>query len=151
MQKKTVIIIKKILLAGLSVFLILTTVLAVHIYQVTRPGTELVNANLEMARIDFHSPIDSTSAHRVKSLTRSIEGVKHVYFNIPDGIMVYGFSSDITNGQEVFEKIMAQSRLKGERYEVSEEQLASSCPVINKSSLTYKIGNAFERLFVSFN
>lgn len=106
MQKSTVKIIKKVLIVCLSIFLVLTAVLAVHIYQVTRPKVEFNNSNLEMARIDFSSPIDSITAKQVKSQTLKIGGVKHAYFNIPDGILVYGFNSDLTNGQEVFEKIM---------------------------------------------
>ena len=148
-NKKVKKAIKWTIIGALTTFTLLSLILAIHIYDVTRDRQVPHNANLELGRIDFTVSMDSVQAKEIKSQTYRIHGVKHVYFNHTDNIMVYGFNSDLTNATHVYDQLKEQVAFEGELYRVTEEQMASSCPVIDKSSITGRMGKAFESLFAS--
>lgn len=151
MNKKVKKAIKWTIIGALSTFTLLSLILAIHIYEVTRDKQVPHNASLELGRIDFISSIDSVQAQEIKSMTYRINGVQHVYFNYADNIMVYGFNSYLTNATKVYDQLKEQVAFEGDLYRVSEEQMASSCPVIDKSSITGRMGKAFESLFASIH
>lgn len=149
MNQKVKKVIKWTAIGVLSTFTVLSLILAIHIYDVTRDKPVPHNANIELGRIDFKASMDSIQAQEIKSQTYRILGVKHVYFNHTDNIMVYGFNSDLTNATQVYDQLKEQIAFEGDLYRVTEEQMASSCPVIDKSSITGRMGKAFESLFAS--
>lgn len=148
-RKRIKTILKWTTIGVVSSFLLFSLVLGMHIYDVTRPHAFSHTRHIEIGRIDFSDTVDVQSVQDIKSFIRKIEGVNHVYYNEADNILVYGFSSESTNAAEVFDKAKLGFDFDGELYQVTEEKLASSCPVVDQRSITGRLGRAFETLFTS--
>ncbi len=84
-------------IAGVIAFLAL--VLAVHIYMVTRPRTD-VHARA-MARIDLHQPIGRTDADSITAWLYRQKGVDHVLVNPKSAIAVFTFSPVLANAGQI--------------------------------------------------
>ncbi len=138
---------KKILLISFSTAIVLIGALVSHIYV----STETVQNDLrvrQMSRIDFKEPIDSLEAQTIKNTVNSLPGVENSFFNIKDGIFVYGFEPAKQTDENVMNKIMSIRKFKAERYLPSAENLASGCPVVgDKKSFTYRSYVYFSNLF----
>src|SRR5678816_2120534 len=81
---------KKILWISLSIVAMLASVLAVHIYMVTRPKAPTAHTKI-LARFDFKLPIDKTDANTVTAWLYKQKGVDHVLCNEKSGIVVFTF------------------------------------------------------------
>lgn len=116
----------------------LFSVLVVHIYMVTQNKSDDKRIR-QLARIDFKQEVDSTLANTIKNKILSMDGVDAGYFNIPDKTFIYSFNPSIQNADQIFMQVIQEGNFKAVRYRVSDNQLASGCPVIDKSSFTYKL------------
>ncbi len=130
------------------ILMILSTVLAVHIYQVTNKPKGGVDG-WQLARIDFKEPIDSNQIAEIRNVLHSQKGIKHSLFNPQEDILVYAFDPEEQQSAEVYNILQKETGYKAERYVVSAEDLAGSCPVIDKNSITYRISSGFQKLFKS--
>ena len=131
-MKKTI---KKILLYGLSTFLFLVVVLAVHIYYVYRPAPD--SSTRVMARIDIKQQITQDEANKITSWMSHQNGIDHVLVNPQTNIVVFTFFPVKTTGDQITKDFKASFGLKAERFIPSGEQLKSSCPVAS-TSYAYK-------------
>ncbi len=141
---------KKYLLRGLAVLggilgLFVIT-LGVHIYMVTRPNDQH-HMNWQLSRIDFEEQPDSLTASLAVKTLKGIEGVKHVYLNQKAGTLVYGFETGKLDAQMVFEEFKTKGDFKAKPYIPLASNLSNGCPVIDKTSLTYRLGVFFQNLF----
>lgn len=137
---------KRIIIGCLVIFAALVVTLAVHIYLVTQPKND-GKPNLTMSRIDFVNQLDSLEAINVKNHTRKLDGVRDVRMNAKSGHMVCLYDRNKQAPSDIIESISKDFYLEASLYQPSEEMLAQSCPAINKSSLTYKLGAFFQRTF----
>lgn len=137
---------KKIIIGCLVLFSALVVTLAVHIYLVTQPKAN-DGPNLAMSRIDFDSQLDSLQAAKIKTYTSLIEGVRDVRLNSSASHMVCLYDRNKKAPQDIVESISKDFYVQANLFQPSEEMLAQSCPAINKSSLTYKLGAFFQRTF----
>lgn len=126
-------------LAGASI-LSLLIVLIVHIYTVTN-GKNVDQRVRQLSRIDFIQDVDSTFANSFKNKVLSIEGVDAGYFNVNDKTFIYSYDPSVQNADRIFVELMKGSDYKATRYRTNEKLLASGCPVIDKSSITYKLAS----------
>jgi len=127
--------IKKILLYGISTFLFLVVVLAIHIYYVYRPAPDA--STKVMARIDIKQQITLDEANKITSWMIHQKGIDHVLVNPQTNIIVFTFFSVKTTGAQITKDFKANFPLNAERFMPNGEQLKSSCPVAS-TSYAYK-------------
>lgn len=136
---------KKILWISLSTFLLLASVLALHIYIVTRPKAP-VETTKAMARFDFKQPINKTDADKITAWLYSNNGVDHVLCNDKSGIAVFTYYPVKTNADKLLQQMANDLHYNVNRYTPSKEEMTSGCPVA-AGSLASKIYNSVSNLF----
>jgi hypothetical protein len=125
---------------------ILTSVLAVHIYQVSNKPKGGVDG-WQMARIDFTQPIDSSQSILIRTALHQLEGIHHSVINIPEGILVYAYDPMVQNSRDIFVALGDATGLASKRFVVAESDLSGACPIIDKNSITYRVSSGFQKLF----
>src|ERR1044072_5190075 len=128
--------IMKILKISVLIILILFSMLAVHIYQVTKPR-QLDNNNLQLSRIDFLQPVDEAEAAKIRHFVASLPGADNTLFNTQNAVLIYGYQNNLQNSTDVFTKLIAFGHYKAKKFIVSEQQASSGCPVMNRNSFVY--------------
>jgi len=141
MRKK---IIRGLWVAG-GVSLVLAIVLAAHIYVVTKPA-DVHHNNWQLARIDIQQPVETASLDEAIAKVKSEPGVKHAFLNRQDGIIVYGYEPGTLEPETVLSQVNSLS-VMARAFEVSAETAAQGCPVIDKSSMTYRFSTFLRNLF----
>lgn len=138
----------KIILASLAgILTLLIAILVVHI--ATAKSVEIDNATIQMSRIDFKEPLDTSRKTIIRAALKSIDGVKTDHFNLEKGVLVYFHDNRIVDSKTVFEKITAAVPFEATPFEVSED-LASKkvCPAVsNTNSFGYKFSRGIQRIF----
>ena len=123
---------------------VLIIALAIHIYVSTNPEDD-GHTRMQLARIDFSEPVDSTTAGTIKAFVAKIPGVRHCYFNIPDGKLVYGFIQGQQNSDRVYQLLMASGNYKAQKYVASEQMMRSGCPIMSRNDFMRRVGMYFAR------
>jgi hypothetical protein len=116
-----------------SLGLVTLLILGMHLYDTLNKAEDSAPA-LQMSRIDFETAVDRSTAEQIKSAIWHMEGVKHVFFNYEDGIVVYAHYPKVLSAQTVFDQITQAYALPASRFIVDAEMAASSCPVTGKSA-----------------
>lgn len=142
MKKQTL---KKILWISFSSVLLLTAVLAVHIYMVTRPKAPDSTTRI-MARFDFKQTINKYDADKITSWLYSKNGVDHVLCNDKSGIAVFTYYPVKANADKLLQQMKNDLHYNAARFMPSKEQMASGCPVA-AGSFTSKVYHSFSNLF----
>ena len=130
----------------LGIFLVLFTVLVVHI--ATAEPKVYDNATLQISRIDFKEPIDSLKAKEIHRNMKSIAGVINPKFFPEKNVLVYYHDKKVANSEQVFDQLMAKGNYKAERL-VIPVNIASKqvCPVMDENSFKYKFSRGVQRIF----
>ncbi len=131
-----------LILTGASILLPLI-VLVIHLYIVTKDKNDDRRVR-QLSRIDFIQDVDSSFAISFKNKVLSIEGVDAGYFNVSDKTFIYSYDPNIQNADRIFVELMKDNNYKATRYRTDDALLASGCPVIDKSSITYKVASLFK-------
>lgn len=130
----------------LGIFLVLFTVLVVHI--ATAKPKVYDNATLQISRIDFKESIDSVKAKEIHRNMKSIAGVKNPKFYPEKNVLVYYHDMKIANSEQVFNALMEKGNYKAERL-IIPANIASkqACPVMDENSFKYKFSRGVKRIF----
>ncbi|UZR96562.1 hypothetical protein [Chondrinema litorale] len=120
-----------------SIFSILALVLVIHIAMVTKPNNSH-HSNWQLSRIDFTQSLDSAQAQLAMKTIQSISGVKHAYVNNAQGTLVYSYEAGHLKSADVFDAFIAKTNFEAKPYKAPKMEDATGCPVIDKSSLTYR-------------
>jgi hypothetical protein len=137
---------KRVLLGAVSVFLLLTVVLVVHIYIVTRPKAPDAHTRI-MARIDIKQPINQDDANKITTWLYQQKGIDHVMCNPKTEIVVFTFFPIKTNGNQVVNDFKSNFNYnKAQRYIPTEAELKGGCPAAS-TSFAYKTYNFFKNIF----
>jgi hypothetical protein len=130
----------------LGVFLLLFVVLVVHI--ATIKPTVYDNASLQLSRIDFKEPIDSTMAKQINRDMKTIAGVKNPSVFPDKKVVVYYFDNKVNTSEKVYDQLMSKGNYKAIRYVVP-AAIASNevCPVMDKDSFSFKFSRGIQRIF----
>lgn len=145
--------IKKILkVTGISVLTLTCMaglVLVIHIYQMKQLAKERKHADvLLLGRIDFKQDIDSSAAGSISGFVKTMKGVKSVYFNVKDDVLIYTFMSKSQSAAGIYNAIQAKWPLKAELYKVSKEQLATGCPAgMEDKGFMASVSSGMDKLF----
>ncbi|WP_200976288.1 heavy-metal-associated domain-containing protein [Echinicola sp. 20G] len=139
--------IKKIIIGVTSIVLLLVATLAIHIYMVTSERPK--GPNWAMSQIDFNEDIDSLKSENIKVDLLKKEGMRDARINLSADYMIVLYDRVKHNPHDLVKMVNNDYALQSSLFQPSEEQLAASCPAINKSSLTYKLGSYFEKIFTN--
>lgn len=137
---------KKLIIGVIGIFAFMVVVLAVHIYQVTRPKEGTI-PTIALSRIDFPRGIDSLKAASIKTDFSKLDGINDLRLNIESGHIVFLYNTKIWQPADLVEEINLQYSISAELFKPSAEMLAQSCPAIDKKSITYKLGSFFQKSF----
>lgn len=119
---------KKLLISAGVLLLAATTVLAVHIYQVTRP--QITDAErIVMARVDFQQDISLDDANKITEWLYANKGVHHVLCNAETNIAVFTFYPEQTDANNIIADLKKAGNYKAERYLPSTAAMKTGCPV----------------------
>ena len=130
MKKK----LKKITIGTVSVLLLLTVVLAIHIYIVTRPKAPDASTKA-MARIDIKQHLTQEDAAKITAwLYHQQKGIDHVLVNAQSDIAIFTFYPVKTNANKIVSDFKATFNYQADRYVPTQEALAGGCPVASTSA-----------------
>lgn len=137
---------KRIVLGLLAFFVLSFVVLVIHVVMVSK-SIKYDNVSLQLARIDFKQPIDSSQAREINTKIRKIDGVGNTHFNVQDGILIYSVDNKKNSDEAVYQKLVAQVPYKAERFLVTQEMSAKGCPAMDKSTFAYQFSNTVNKIF----
>ena len=137
---------KRIVFGLIFFFIFLVGILAVHIYMVTKPKAGSISS-LTLSRIDFPQKLDSLQGLEIKDHLVKMEGIKDVRLNFSNSHMVCLYDRKELSGSDLVSKINFHFAQSAQLYQPSEEMLSQSCPAIDKNSITYKLGEFFQKSF----
>ncbi len=120
---------KKLFKRIMTVFGILTLVLAVHIYWVTRPKAPDPHT-IVMARIDIKNSLNQDDANKIKTWLYQQKGVDHVVVNPKTQIAIFTFYPAKASGDEIVNKFQTSFNYDAKRYVPTKEEIANGCPAL---------------------
>ncbi|MCT4561651.1 MAG: hypothetical protein N4A41_09760 [Crocinitomicaceae bacterium] len=138
-------IIKKILLWGSGIFLLLVVVLFVHIWMVTG-NKKQDQRKRQLARIDILQPVDSLQVSTLRNCISAQEGVRTTLYTANENALIYEFDPTNQSSDKVLEKASSETGLALKKFMISKEQSMEGCPVMDKSSFSYRLGKFFENV-----
>ncbi|UCS91543.1 heavy-metal-associated domain-containing protein [Echinicola marina] len=139
--------IKRILIGAAALMAILVITLAVHIYLVTNDRPK--GPNWTMSQIDFNEDLDSMRMEEIKTDLLEIDGMRDVRVNRTSDYLIVLYDRKKHSPHDLVDGVNKNYQLQSTLFQPSEEQLAASCPAIDKKSLTYMVGSYFENLFTN--
>lgn len=125
--------VKRTLIGCTALFILLSMVLFVHIYMVTRPKVADEHTKA-MARIDIRNKISPAEAATIAAWLNKQKGIDHVMCNASSQLVVFTFFPSKLNADQLTENFKTQFRLNAARYKPTEEDLLKGCPISNKTS-----------------
>ena len=125
MKKK---IFKRILLATGGLLVILSTVLAVHIYQVTRPA-KADATTVSMARIDFKQDISSADAAKITQWFSSKKGIQQFKCYVENRNALFTFYPTQLDANKTVESFTKELHYNAVRFMPNKLEMMKGCPV----------------------
>lgn len=138
-------LITKVLVYSGALPLLLTGVLAIHIYLVTRPKAPDASTRI-MARIDIRKDINTAEAVRVTTWLYQQPGVDRVLCNEASAIVVFTCAPLQTHADQLTGDLGRELQLPVERVKPSAAEMKSGCPVPNGSH-GYKLMAYLKQVF----
>ena len=140
---------RKIKIIALSLFGFLAlsfVVLVIHIATVKPIVYD--NATMQISRIEFTEPLDSTKMKEIHRNLKTIPGFINDSYNLETGVLVYFHDNKIADSKMIYDELMRKGHYKAKRY-ILPKALASQkvCPVMNESSVSYKFSKEVQRIF----
>lgn len=135
-------IVKKILLWGSGVFLLLVAVLFIHIWMVTG-NKKQDQRKRQLARIDILQPIDSLQLSELRGRISSQNGVRTTMYTEKENAMIYELDPSVQTTDQVY-KAAASTGIALKKFTISKDKATKGCPVMDDRSFTYRLGKMFE-------
>lgn len=130
----------KIILGGIiGIAFLFFLVLIIHIAVMVRDRPPIANATIEMARVDFNAPVDSSSIIAIQEKVKQLKGVRSTYYNYKNRILIYTFDNRVNNAQKIYDNAIRSSQFPSKRIIVSAAEAKQGCPVIDNKSFYGKL------------
>lgn len=136
---------KKIFRRIMIVFGVLTVVLAIHIYWVTRPQPISPN-KIVMARIDIKNPLNQEDADKIQTWLYQQKGVNHVMINPKTQIALFTFYPAKASGDQIVHNFQTAFNYDAKRFVPTQEELDNSCPAL-PATITQQISSFVKHTF----
>lgn len=129
-----------------GILTLLAIILAVHIYQVTRP-TDQHHAHWQLARIDFGEEVARGALQRAATIVRNQEQVTHVYLNTRDNILVFGYPPGSLDREAVMSHVQTVAS-EAQYYQPGHHAAGmAGCPITDRSALSYRLVTFLKNVF----
>ena len=138
-------LLKKLAIIAGSTLAVLTIVLVVHIYMVTRPKAPDATT-IAMARIDIKDDISEADANEITSWMYQQKGVEHVLCNPETNIIVFTFFPAKVKADDLAQQFKSNFKLNAVRFLPSEAEMRKGCPVA-VNSFSSKTISFIKRIF----
>ncbi len=140
--------ITRISISVLSLLLVGVITLAIHLYLVT-PSEETHHQNWQLSRIDFEEPITDEKALEIHQALKSIDGIKATSINRDYRNVIYSYETSKLDANAVYAEFMTKGNFNAKAHPAPDLDNAGGCPVIDRSSLTYKISALIKKILPS--
>ena len=111
-----------------ALLLIGVAVLAIHIYQVTRPP-KADASTVAIARINFDQQLSTADSLKICTWLYQQKGVEYALCNTESRIAVFSFHPFQSNASLIAQNLASDLHYKATRYQPTLEQMQAGCPV----------------------
>ncbi len=141
-------LIKKIFVGAFVLMAMSTILLVIHIYAVTQSSRE-PGIRWQLTRVEFNeAPLSPATSVKARQVIDTIPDVMDSYLNIKKGTLVYATEKGSFKSAKVFDEFIQAGSFDAVRYAPEKGiQSGTSCPVLDKKSITYRIGSFFQEFF----
>tara|TARA_R110002049_G_C9149370_1_gene560156 strand:+ start:562 stop:1008 length:447 start_codon:yes stop_codon:yes gene_type:complete len=145
-MKKTLI---KFTIWSSAILTILVIILAVHIYLVTQPKEKNPTLSWQLARIDINEsiPLSKEIVSKTYKTLKQIKGIQRIVVNSKEGNVVIAYFPKDQTQEGIYSAFEKNTDFTSVLFTPSDKQLAAGCPVLDKNSISYKLGSFFEGVF----
>lgn len=130
---------KTVIKWSIGVVVALVILLFAHIAVMVKQMPKPSNFTIQLARVDFHEPVDTSSVRLIQSRILKLRGVKSTYFNTTDNILVYAFDNNLNQSQAIYDAAIKECGLKSSRYVIHAQDAGKGCPAFDNNSLYGKV------------
>lgn len=124
---------------SISIVTLLLILLFVHIAVMVKQMPKPSNPTIQLARVDFLEPVDTTSVRLIRSGVSKLRGVKSTYFNTTDNILVYAYDNRVNQSQTIYDAAIKDCGFKSSRYVINAEDAGKGCPAFDNNSFYGKV------------
>ncbi|QES88313.1 hypothetical protein [Rhizosphaericola mali] len=133
-------------LSLIGIAVLLFAVLIIHIIVMVKKEGQIPNATMQLARVDFGQPIDSSSLINIQNKVKNMKGVKNTYYNAKANILVYGYDNRLNNAKNIFNLAIKNNGVIAQPHVVSSKQANTGCPAMGGNSFYSKITKIIYKL-----
>ncbi|MEC4003365.1 hypothetical protein OX283_001745 [Flavobacterium sp. SUN052] len=127
----------------LGFFLLLFVILVYHI----ATAKPVENATIQVSRIDFDKPFDSSTTVEIKKELHSIAGVKSEII-VKKNVVVYFHDNRVADSKKIYDELMTKGNYKAERFVLPANMLNKQvCPVMKRDGISYKFTKLIQGIF----
>jgi hypothetical protein len=102
---------------------------------------------MQISRIDFDKPIDSTEAVDVRNTFSKIPGVRKK-ITIVRNVVVYRYDKRITDSKKVYDEVIDKGKFKAQRFVLPTAMAGRDvCPAMKKDGFYYNYTQLVLRIF----
>jgi len=134
---------KKIILRlGIGLFAVITilsTVLFLHIYDLTHKPKSDYEARA-IGRIDFKQELSENEFLDIRNQIVTVKGIENANYITSSKMLVYTYNSNKISNQTIYQIVKTYSAHQSELYVPTENETSMGCPAIgNKNTFRYKL------------
>lgn len=135
---------KRLLIITGSVFLLLVVTLFVHIMIVTsNKGDKQDLRSRQLSIISLTEKVDSEKGSEITKMVLKMKGVREAKFNKPGMSIIYEIDPQLQSPDAVVAALDKQG-YPVKKFVIAKKGNAESCPVMDKSSISYRMGKFFQ-------
>lgn len=125
-------------------FILLLFIILVYHIATAKP---VDNATIQVSRIDFDKPFDSSSTVAIKEKLHEIAGVKSEII-VKRNVVVYFHDNRVADSKKIYDELMSKGNYNAQRFILPANMLNKQvCPVMNKDGLSYKFTKLVQGIF----
>lgn len=121
-------LLKRICITAAAIVVVLSAVLAVHLYHVFSNKKKADSSTIAMARIDFKQPISSADGSKISVWLYQQKGVTQVLCNDSAAIAVFSYHLATNNADSIIAALKTTLNYTAERFIPDQASLKSGCP-----------------------
>jgi hypothetical protein len=137
---------QKILIALASIFIVLFTVLVVHIAKA--PSLEVDNANIQVSAATFSEEISLEQMQRFQQEIKQLPQVINPRIDKENKVLVFFYNNTQTNSKEILETLFQKTGVQAKLFQLNaEQQKQRVCPAMDPDSFKYRFSVFIQRIF----
>ncbi|MFN3941856.1 MAG: hypothetical protein ACK4K1_04370 [Flavobacterium sp.] len=137
---------QKILIALASIFIILFTVLVVHI--ANAPSLEVDNAHIQVSAATFSEEISLEQMQWFQQEIKQLPQVINPRVDKENKVLVFFYNNTQTSSKEILETLFKKTGVQTKLFQLhAEQQNQRVCPAMDPDSFKYRFSVFIQRIF----